>query len=200
MRHNLLSVSIKIYGIRYSSLPYNLPLGNFSPMIEFSYGGLTAQQYTLKVWLLNRGPWYCASSQWCEATYIIDNSDGANPSGKFQVVKNIDVYAYTQLDWVARIYNSNGSHVAWDEHYLSGVSNKPPVLSNIPDQNLFLDDTVVFQANATDPEGNHINYSVSNLPTGATITSEGFFEWSPLNDGTYGVVSDKTYLRVKVVA
>ncbi len=62
-----------------SSLPYNLPLGSFSPMIEFSYGGLTAQQYTLKVWLLNRGPWDCASSQWCESTYIIDNSDGANP-------------------------------------------------------------------------------------------------------------------------
>lgn len=171
-----------------SSLPYNLPLGSFSPMIEFSYGGLTAQQYTLKVWLLNRGPWDCASSQWCESTYIIDNSDGANPNGKFQVVKNMDVYAYTQLDWVARIYNSNGSHVAWDEHYLSGVSNKPPVLSNIPDQNLLLGDTVVFQANATDPEGNHINYSASNLPTGATITSEGLFGWSPLNEGTYIII------------
>jgi hypothetical protein len=156
-------------------------------MIEFSYGGLTAQQYTLKVWLLNRGPWYCASSQWCEATYIIDNSDGTNPNGKFQVVKNMDVSAYAHLDWVARLYNSNGSQIAWNEHYLNGISNRPPVLSDIPDQNILLGETVIFQANATDPEGSNISYSVSNLPTGASFTAGALFEWSPLNEGTYTI-------------
>lgn len=170
------------------SLPQDLPLGSYSPMLEISYEGLTAQQYTLKVWLLNRGPWYCASTQWCESTYAIDNSDGLSPNGKFQIVKNMDVYNYSQLDWVARLYNASSSQVAWDENYLSGVSNRPPVLANIPDKHLLAGDTVTFQTTSSDPEGNSVTFSASNLPDGATITPEGLFSWSPAEEGEYTII------------
>ena len=170
------------------SLPQNLPLGSYSPMLEISYEGLTAQQYILKIWLLNRGPWFCASTQWCESTYVIDNSDGLTPNGKFQIVKNMDVHNYSQLDWVVRLYDAGSSQVAWDENYLSGVSNRPPVLANISDQHLLANDKVTFQATSDDPEGDRVTYSASNLPDGATITPEGLFSWTPGKEGEYTII------------
>ena len=157
-------------------------------MIEISYAGLTAQQYTLRVWLLNPGPWDCASTQWCASTYVIDNSDGLSPNGKLQIVKNMDVHNYFQLDWVARLVNASNVQVAWDEHYLSGVSNRPPVLFNIPDQHVLPGGMVTFQATSSDPEGNEVTFSASNLPEGAAITPQGLFSWSPAVEGEYTII------------
>ena len=157
-------------------------------MIELSFKGLASQQHMLKIWLLSRGSWFCASSQWCESTYIIDNSDGQTPDGKIQIVEDIDIYDYANLDIVARLYNASGSQVAWDEHYISGVSNRPPVLINIPDQQIHIGETVSFQATGNDPDADNLTFSASNLPDGASFTQEGRFIWSPESEGEQTII------------
>ena len=176
--------TITISGIP-DTLPRNIGLGSYSPMIEISYEGLTAQKYTLKIWLLNRGPWYCASGQWCDVPYLIDNSQGTSPNGKIQIVKNMDVYDYGNMDWVARLYNEAGAQVTWDEFYINGNGNRPPVLAFTPDQYSMAGGSVAFQALATDPEGDTVTFSASNLPAGAVMSTDGAFSWPMALEGEY---------------
>ena len=170
------------------TLPRNIAQGEYSPMIELAFEGLASEQHILKIWLLSRGSWHCASSPWCESTYVIENSSGLTPDGKIQIVEDIDIYDYASLDIVARLYNASASEVAWDEHYISGVSNRPPVLNSIPDQHIAAGETVSFQAAGNDPDGDSVSYSASNLPDGATITQEGLFIWSPESQGEQTII------------
>ena len=167
------------------TLPKDYPMGQYSPMLEFTYGDLRNEQYELKVWLLARGPWNCASGQWCEETFNIDNSDGSTPSGMLRVVWNMDVYNYGNLDWVARLYASSGVQVAWDEHYLDGVANRPPILSPIANQRGLVGEPLSFQTTATDPDGDNVSFSASDLPRGATLGADGNFIWWPSEEGEY---------------
>jgi len=173
-----------------NSMPTNLALGQFSPMIAFTYGDLGTQIYTLKVWFLENaggGAWPCASTQWCEATYTINNASGTNSNGTLRVVQNMDVYAYTALAWIARLYNSSGVQVAWWERFLNGIADRPPVLAYIGPKNCLVGGKISFKASATDPENDPITYSAANLPTGATFDSSGNFNWTPSVQGTYDV-------------
>src|SRR2546426_6861742 len=74
-------------------LPSGLTLGCYSPPLSFQYSGLQAGQiYTLKVWLLTPGPWFCASSQWCERNLSLDNTNGTNSEGTLLLAESMDVY------------------------------------------------------------------------------------------------------------
>ncbi len=67
-------------------------------------------------------------------------------------------------------------------------SNRPPVLINIPTVRTHVGGAVYFQAEAIDPEGDPITFSASNLPEGATLSSDGIFAWIPEGEGSYTVI------------
>jgi len=48
---------------------------------------------------------------------------------------------------------------------------------------------LTFTATATDPDGNALTFSGSNLPTGATVAANGVFSWTPTfaQAGNYNV-------------
>lgn len=169
------------------SLPQNLSLESYSPLLEFDYSGLQQANYTLRVWLLNRGPWDCASSIICEKTIPINNSDGGNSIGILRIAQEMDVYNYSNMDFIARLYSSSGSQVAWDEQYVNGVANRPPVLNYIPNKNCVTGRILTFQATSTDPEGNALSYWASGLPDGAVLEPDGMFHWTPETEGTYKI-------------
>src|SRR5689334_3644027 len=56
------------------ALPRDTPLGNYSPAVSIGVSAMQPQQYVLKVWLLSVGSWFCASSQWCERTFQLDDT------------------------------------------------------------------------------------------------------------------------------
>ncbi len=170
-----------------TQLPRNLGLSSYSPLLEFDYSGLEQENYTLKVWLLNRGPWYCASAQICEKTFPVNNSDGRNSSGKLRIVQNMDVYNYSNMDFVARLYSSSGVQVDWDEFYVTGVPNRPPKLNFIPTQNCVSGQNLTFLLTATDPEENSVTHWASGLPEGAVLENNGAFNWTPDREGTYEI-------------
>ena len=67
-------------------------------------------------------------------------------------------------------------------------SNTPPILQPIGDKTVSEGQPLVFSLGATDPDGNSLTYSASNLPSGATFDpATQTFSWSPTFDqaGTY---------------
>ncbi len=63
--------------------------------------------------------------------------------------------------------------------------NRPPVLSPIGDKTVQEGQILTFTVSATDPDGNALTYSASNLPTGATFyPTTGTFTWIPGYDQT----------------
>jgi hypothetical protein len=60
------------------------------------------------------------------------------------------------------------------------TTNQPPVLSTIGDKSVNEGQLVMFIVSATDPDGDTLSYSASNLPEGASFDPEtGVFSWTP---------------------
>lgn len=58
--------------------------------------------------------------------------------------------------------------------------NAPPVLAPVGDQTIDEGQTLAFGLTATDPDGNPLTYSASDLPAGATLDpNTGAFRWTP---------------------
>lgn len=69
-------------------------------------------------------------------------------------------------------------------------SNNPPVFDAIANQQVTELQPLSFTVNASDPDGNKLTYSATNLPAGATFDpASGFFYWIPGYDqgGSYTV-------------
>ncbi len=69
-------------------------------------------------------------------------------------------------------------------------SNNPPVFGSIADQQVSELQLVTFIISASDPDGNKVTYSSTNLPAGATLDPvTGSFYWTPAYDqgGNYTV-------------
>ncbi len=61
-----------------------------------------------------------------------------------------------------------------------GNVNRPPVLSIIGNKSVEEGGTLTFMVTATDPDGDQLNYSANNLPSGATFDlNTGVFSWTP---------------------
>ena len=69
-----------------------------------------------------------------------------------------------------------------------GSTNRPPVLAAIGNKLIHTSNLLVFNVNATDPDGDTITYSATGLPIGATFVSQNF-RWTPGTSqaGTYDV-------------
>ncbi len=67
--------------------------------------------------------------------------------------------------------------------------NQPPQISKIKDIHVEPGEEILFQISATDVDGDKFEYSVAQLPPGATFMETGLFKWIPLPTqvGTYKV-------------
>jgi hypothetical protein len=173
-----------------AKLPYNIALGTYSPPLGITYNGLqTGQSYTLTGWLLATGVWYCASTEWCDTSFPLNNIQGTNSSGTLWFATNMDVYDYTNFDWVFRLYDANGNQVAWTQQFIPATTNQPPVLSPIGNRSYGIGQTIGILLSATDPDGETVQFGATNLPARATFNSgTGQFIWTPTNAGTFGPV------------
>jgi hypothetical protein len=64
--------------------------------------------------------------------------------------------------------------------YESGVINQSPILDLIGDQSINTAQLLTFTVSASDPEGDALIYSASNLPAGATFNASTMtFSWTP---------------------
>jgi hypothetical protein len=69
--------------------------------------------------------------------------------------------------------------------------NRPPELASIGNKTVNEGQALTFTISATDPNGDSLTYSASNLPAGATFNpSTRVFTWTPSNNqsGTYGSI------------
>lgn len=68
----------------------------------------------------------------------------------------------------------------------STPANHAPVLNSIGDKQVARGQLLQFVISATDPDGNPLTYSASNLPAGATFNAgTRTFSWTPAATGTY---------------
>ncbi len=61
--------------------------------------------------------------------------------------------------------------------------NRPPIWNSLPNQQVAEAQLLTFSVSATDPDGDTINYSVENLPAGATFVNQTF-SWTPGNNAS----------------
>jgi hypothetical protein len=75
-----------------------------------------------------------------------------------------------------------------------------PVVSDISNQTVTVNQAFNLQVNAYDPDGDSLTYSLIQKPDGMSITNAGLITWTPANTGNYLVtvqVSDGTYTSTK---
>ncbi len=176
-----------------TTLPRNTPLSTYSPEVCFEYSGLGQDTYTLKAWLLGQGnnpsP-DCASTQWCERAFTIDNRGGDNSAGRIVVVQNMDVHDIPTLFWLIRLYNQAGTEVApHAEQPASWTTNRAPVLNPIGNRTATVGVPLQFTVSASDSEGDALGLAAQNLPPGATFdAATGGFNWPSPAAGTYSSI------------
>jgi N-acetylneuraminic acid mutarotase len=79
--------------------------------------------------------------------------------------------------------------------YTATPSNNPPVLDPIGNQTVLEGQTLQFTLSATDPDGDALTYSASNLPPGATFDpATHVFTWTP----SYGQAGNYTNVEFTV--
>jgi len=68
--------------------------------------------------------------------------------------------------------------------------NSAPVLGDIGNKQITAGQTLHFSLSATDPDGNSLTYSGSNLPAGASLNpASGEFNWTPDSPGIYPYIN-----------
>ena len=91
-------------------------------------------------------------------------------------------------------------------------TNSSPVLAAIGNKSVTQGSPLAFKANATDPDGDGLTFSLVSPPAGATITAAGNFSWTPtappgnypvtvrVTDNGSPVLSDQETFTVTVTA
>ena len=84
---------------------------------------------------------------------------------------------------------SDGELIGWENITIQvGGTNRPPIFEPVGNKTVDESDLLEFIVNATDPDGDDLVYSTSNLPEGATFNNTTrTFSWTPSFDqaGTY---------------
>ena len=168
-----------------SWLPQDMGFSYYSPGVEIGYSGLKNKKYPLRIWLLERTNWNCASHQICNKPIIIDNTAGNNTNGTIRITEVFNVHNNPTFDWVVRLYDGT-TQVSWTELYATGTSNRPPQLSLIGDKTVITNDLLEFTISGIDPNGDELTYQADNLPYGASFNPENrTFRWRPTTNGNY---------------
>jgi len=178
-------------------LPRNQPLGDYSPLVSFTYSDLKEEPYTLRVWVLEDAGWNCASSQWCEKTFAINGEESGN--GSLQMTSSFDVFDYPSLMWVARLFDRSGVEVASARAQAKTVAADFPVLKPIGKRvgAVGTEMRLVFSAKA--PADDHIIYRLQNAPADAKLNAEtGVFTWTPSSSGLHRIVVEAVSLKTKL--
>ncbi len=124
--------------------------------------------------------------------FIVDVSDPSSPvyMGNYDGAHAYNVAMDDNYAFVAD--SSNGLVIFtisdFSGNYTGNVTpeetDQPPVISGTGDKSVIEGQLLTFTISATDPDGDLIYYSASDLPEGATFdTSTGVFSWTPDTEG-----------------
>lgn len=168
------------------ALPQSTGYGNYAPPLTFGYSNLVnGSRYTLKVWLLSEAGFNCASTEWCNRVFTLDNSSGDNANGYIRIISPMDVYNYSGFDWIARLYDNSGSEIAMAEQLVPGTTNRPP---DFRPAHWTLERGVatIIDIAMSDPQGGPLYCGAETLPQGAVFDAANHrIQWQPQNLGDY---------------
>jgi hypothetical protein len=155
-----------------------LPTGDWT-YLAFTYDGVTdvKQIYKNGVAVTTKTPTSHGAGALdldsATANMIGNSNEGSNFNGEIDEV---------------RIYNRALSAEEILAHYQEDEGNRAPELDSIGDKLVNEGQTLTFTITATDPDGDPLTYSASNLPEGANLDpSSRTFSWTPGHEqaGTY---------------
>ena len=183
-----------------SVLPRNQRLGDYSPLVSFSYSDLKSEPYTLKVWLLEEGAWNCASAQWCEKTFAINSRREGAANGSLQMTSPFDVFDYgPSLTWVARLFNGSGVEVASAKVQSKTVAGEPPALKPVGKRVGAVGQELRLVFSTTAPAGEKVTFRIHDAPSDARLDAEtGVFIWTPTTPGLYRIVVEAVSQETKL--
>lgn len=190
--------SLRIYAP--TVLPRNQGLGEYSPLIFFSYSDLKSESFTLKVWLLEEHNWYCASSQWCERTFAINSRREGVANGTVRMASPFDVFDYgPSLTWVARLFNGSGVEVASAKVQSKTVAGEPPILKSIGKRVGVVGQKLRLIFSLTAPPDEVVMFHIHDSPAEARLDAEtGVFTWTPTTPGLYRIVVEAVSAKTKL--
>jgi len=114
--------------------------------------------------------------------FSLNNSQNQTiiPSNSYYLINTEN---WTKGDWSLNVWANDTFGNLNDTTFLFEVNNSLPVW-NMSNTSFSVDEDsrIEIQANASDPDGDPINYSILNKPTNAIINSStGLFSWTPVD-------------------
>ena len=124
------------------------------------------------------GPYNGTGSSAGSSPIFVSLGNLTNPTSPEFTVRELTDGTYY---FVATAYNSGGLESGYsNEVSTTSTVNRPPVLNPIGSRTIDEAQTLTFALTATDPDGDSLSYSASNLPTGASFNSTTrTFSWTP---------------------
>jgi hypothetical protein len=170
------------------TLPRDAHLGAYSPALRIEYSGVPRGRYRLKLWLLESSTdnYYCASTQWCEREFRVENTSGTNTDGAILICENFDVFDYAGFLWVARFYDQDSTEVTSARLEAASAAQHPPTLHRIGRKSCVVGEELRFKVNATGTGGQGVKFLARALPPGAELdATTGEFKWKPTLPGKF---------------
>ncbi len=144
------------------------------PCVEYGIASVDAQVYSnQEILVASGGPWSCDTGEGTIGS--VEEGDGYTISISLKDAQGNVVLRGSK----------GGIQVIAGQTTDAGLievtsSNNPPVFASIANQQVSELQPLNFTVSATDPDGNKLTYSATNLPTGATFDpSSQFFYWIP---------------------
>lgn len=106
---------------------------------------------------------------------IINVTNPSSPKKEGDFVTDSKVYAC----WKNNVY----VYIAADTKTIIVRHNHPPVITQLTDMSVDENSQLLFSAEAIDPDGDNIFFTIDNMPEGASFdSSSGVFNWTPTYD------------------
>jgi len=121
-------------------------------------------------------------------TAPVSPPEGAKLKGNvFSWTPTFDEGRLLPYSFIFKVTDSFGASVYSTINITVVNVDRPPVFTKVPDYLVFpvftpTPKTMSFQYVATDPDGDHVYYSLINGPTGSNVDTNGLFTWGPTID------------------
>ncbi len=135
-----------------------------------------------KMWVLGGTSENCPDVQGYLCSDVWYSSDGMNwieatSSAPWQGRRDFSTLNFDNKMWVLGGYSEDPLNERNDVWYSPKV-NTPPILTPIGNRVVYEGDLLEFTVSATDPDGDNLTYSATNIPTGASFNeTTGVFTW-----------------------